>query len=238
MTTNKAVPTILYEDNHILVAVKPAGVLSQEDSSHAPDMLTILKAYLCEKYQKPGAAYLGLIHRLDRPVSGVMVFAKTSKAASRLSLQMRQKEFTKKYRAIVEGVPSKAAGELHGYLYKDEKSNQVRIVKPQEADFAQAKEARLYYNLLAEASWSEGGRSISLLEITLLTGRSHQIRVQLSAAGLPILGDRKYGKVNRQYSGEICLESYYIGFIHPVTKEAMAFSLPLSEQLPWGLFLV
>lgn len=233
-----AVPEILFEDNHLLVAVKPAGVLSQADITGEPDMLTILKKYLVESKNKPGEAYLGLLHRLDRPVSGIMVFAKTSKCASRLSAQIRERRVEKLYRAIVRGQPSDES-RLHSFILKDEEKNQVTVLHGTHPDNSdRAKEAVLEYRKLGEAerAGAGGARTISLLEVHLHTGRSHQIRAQLADAGFPILGDRKYGPDDGYFRGDICLESYKLSFFHPVSGEKMCFTLPLSANDPWNLF--
>lgn len=237
---NMELPEILYEDNHVLVAVKPAGILSQADSSGAPDMLTILKKYLVEKYQKPGEAYLGLLHRLDRPVAGVMVFAKTSKCASRISAQIRERKVEKNYRAVVRGVPAAGESHLRSYILKDEAANRVTVisVKPGAVPPAEAKEGILSYRRIGTAMREGPGGSypISLLEVHLLTGRSHQIRAQLAHAGFPILGDRKYGPDDSFFRGEICLESFRLSFFHPTTGEKMTFELPKAVSDPWNLF--
>jgi 23S rRNA pseudouridine1911/1915/1917 synthase len=233
-------PTILYEDNHVLVAVKPAGILSQEDATGAPDMLTLLKKYLCTTKNKPGDAYLGLLHRLDRPVSGVMVFAKTSKCASRISAQIREHKTDKKYRAVVQGIPDQDEDTLHSYILKDEDKNQVTIIHGDTTGIspAHAKEAILTYKKMGTAIWEKQGtdRNLALLEVHLITGRSHQIRAQLADAGFPILGDRKYGLDDPVYRGEICLESFSFSFFHPVTGVKMTFEIPLSNEVPWNLF--
>lgn len=233
-------PEILYEDNHLLVAVKPAGVLSQADATGAADMLTLLKQYLCEKYNKPGEAYLGLLHRLDRPVAGVMVFAKTSKCASRISAQIRERKMAKKYRAVVRGVPEKKEDTLRSYILKDEDKNQVTVLPISDGASppANAKEGILSYKETGTALWECQGerREIALLEVHLITGRSHQIRAQLSDAGYPIVGDRKYGPDDKYYRGEICLESFSLSFNHPVTGVRMTFELPISQDDPWYLF--
>ncbi len=232
------VPEILFEDNHLLVAVKPAGVLSQADITGEPDMLTILKKYLVESKNKPGEAYLGLLHRLDRPVSGIMVFAKTSKCASRLSAQIRDRRVDKRYRAIVRGTPSDEA-ELRSFILKDEDKNQVTVLHGNNTGSSdRVKEAVLEYRKLGEAQRNAAGtvKTLCLLEVHLHTGRSHQIRAQLADAGFPILGDRKYGPDDGYFRGDICLESYKLSFFHPVNGEKMSFSLPLSASDPWNLF--
>ena len=232
-------PEILYEDNHIIVAVKPAGVLSQSDGSEAPDMLTLLKEYLRIKYAKPGNVFLGLIHRLDRPVEGVMVFAKTGKAASRLSEQIRSRSVTKKYRAVIAGIPDTEDGKtpqgtvpvrLSGYIVKDGKTNTVKVF---DKAVSGGKEAYLDYVVTGV-----GKSGLSLVDIELGTGRSHQIRAMFAHIGHPLLGDRKYGTgvPAPKYRGDICLQSYRIGFKHPVKGEYMEFSLPLKKEWPWSEF--
>ncbi len=231
-------PEILFEDNHLLVAVKPAGVLSQADITGEPDMLSLLKKYLIESKNKPGEAYLGLLHRLDRPVSGIMVFAKTSKCASRLSAQIRERLVDKWYRAVVRGKPSDEA-EIRSFILKDEDKNMVTVLHGEDLGSPdRAKEAVLQYRKLGEAERPGAGalKTISLLEVHLHTGRSHQIRAQLADAGFPILGDRKYGPDDGYFRGDICLESCILSFFHPVSGEKMRFSLPLSANDPWNLF--
>lgn len=197
---------ILYEDNHIIVVVKDYNIPTQEDSSKDKDMLTIIKEYLKEKYNKPGNVYLGLVHRLDRPVGGVMVFAKTSKAASRLSKQIRDKEVEKRYMALVHNKTNKY----------DKFIDKISIDKDNKSYISNdGKEAILEYNLI------EYRDNMSLLDINLLTGRHHQIRVQMSYHGYPIYGDQKYGtdKVGIQ----IHLWAYKLKFKHPVKEEILEF---------------
>lgn len=227
-------PRILFEDNHLLVAVKPAGVLSQSDTTGAPDMLTLLKAYLVEKYNKPGEAYLGLLHRLDRPVRGVMVFAKTSKCASRISEQIRNRTVKKKYRAIVYGAFDNEKGEIRSYLLKNSKTNLVDVFENREKAPKDAKECFLEYEVIGQGRIA--GVPVSLLSVDLHTGRSHQIRAQLSSIGHPIVGDRKYGKGPNRFSGDILLESYHLEVDHPVSRERMIFEIPLAEEEPWKQF--
>lgn len=233
-------PRILYEDNHVLVAVKPAGVLSQADVTGAQDMLTLLKKYLRDTYNKPGEAYLGLLHRLDRPVAGVMVFAKTSKCASRISAQIREHKMDKRYRAVVYGVPDKESYTLHSFILKDEDKNQVTIIPLSAQGGAPpgAKEGVLEFEKAGTAvrEGPGGARRLALLEVHLITGRSHQIRAQLADAGFPIIGDRKYGPDINFYRGEICLESFSLSFYHPISGEKMTFKLPISSDDPWNLF--
>jgi len=227
-------PEILFEDNHLLVAVKPAGILSQSDTTGDPDMLTLLKAYLVEKYKKPGEAYLGLLHRLDRPVCGVMVFAKTSKCAGRISEQIRNRTVKKKYRAIVYGAFEKKQGEISSYLLKNSRTNLVDVFPTRSEAPKDAKECSLDYEVIGEGKIA--GVPVSLLSIDLHTGRSHQIRAQLSSIGHPIVGDRKYGKGPNRFSGDILLESYHLEVDHPVSHERMVFEIPLSKEEPWKQF--
>lgn len=212
---------ILYEDNHIIVVEKKINVPVQEDESKDKDLLTIIKEYLKEKYNKPGNVYLGLIHRLDRPVGGVMVFAKTSKAASRLSEQMRTHQIEKKYYAVVEGT-LKEKDMYIDKLYKDTKLNKVTVDN-------RGKEAILSYERVKMY------KGYSLVDITLKTGRSHQIRVQFSSRGTPLYGDQKYNS-NSKVGEQIALYSYYLSFYHPTTKEKMEFKLPLPDRNPFSYF--
>ena len=216
---------VLYEDNHLIVAIKPAGILSQSDGSNAPDMLTILKAYIKDKYQKPGEVYLGLVHRLDRPVSGVMVFARTSKAASRLSEQIRTRRVEKIYRCVVNGV-LEGEGRLENFISKDEASNTVTVSDVEKPGF---KASYLDYRALA----SKDGMTLG--EVKLGTGRSHQIRAQMAHAGYPLIGDQKYGKKDNR-TKDIALEAYKLSFDHPVKREFITFEAPVPDTFPWSLF--
>lgn len=212
---------ILYEDNHLLVVVKPIGILSQEDHTKDMDMLTLLKHYIKDKYQKLGNVYLGLVHRLDRMTGGVMVFAKTSKAAARLNEQIKNGDFSKKYYALVEGkLPSE--GVLENYLFKDEEE-----VKSYVGNKNNGKFAKLTYEVLKEIN------NQSLLNITLHTGRHHQIRVQFSYINHPLVGDRLYGAK----TGEtLMLYAYSLSFYHPITKELLTFNKKPVGKL-WNKFL-
>ncbi len=212
---------ILYEDNHIIIVEKKINIPVQEDESKDKDLLTIIKEYLKEKYNKPGNVYLGLIHRLDRPVGGVMVFAKTSKAASRLSEQMRIHQIEKKYYAVIEGT-LKEKDTYIDKLYKDTKLNKVTVDN-------RGKEAILSYEKIKTY------KGYTLADITLKTGRSHQIRVQFSSRGTPLYGDQKYNP-NSKVGEQIALYSYYLSFYHPTTKEKMEFSLPLPDRNPFSYF--
>lgn len=205
---------ILFEDNHIIVVEKKPNIPSQGDKTEDQDMLTMVKQYLKEKYQKPGNVYLGLIHRLDRPVGGIMIFAKTSKAAARLSDQVRRKVFKKKYLAVVDGKLEIEEGSLEDYLYKEERNNISKVVSKNKKN---AKWAKLDYKVL---KYHEV-KNLSLLEINLHTGRHHQIRVQLSHLGHSIFGDQKYG--TRGKGKQIALWAYELSIEHPITKKEMTF---------------
>lgn len=211
---------IIYEDNHLLVVEKPINVPVQADKSGDEDLLTMLKKYLKEKYNKPGEVYLGLVHRLDRPVGGVMVFAKTSKAASRLSKQVQKHEFKKIYMAVIEGKVSES-GTFKDKLKKDEKTNITRVSED-------GKEAELSYNLIGFVN------NLSLVRISLKTGRSHQIRVQFASRKIPLYGDQKYNP--NAVKDQIALFASKLEFKHPITKEVMSFELPLPERYPFTLF--
>lgn len=214
---------ILYEDNHLIVVVKPINVLSQSDITGDDDMLTIIKAYLKEKYHKPGNVYLGLVHRLDRVVGGVMVFAKTSKAASRLSESIRKNEFHKEYLAIVNG-KVKEKDTLIDYLEK--KDDFSTIVTDKE----HGKLSELSYELIDYNSKLD----LSLVKIMLKTGRHHQIRVQFACRGYPLFGDNRYG-IDKEK--EIGLYAYKLSFIHPTTKELMTF-ISIPNIKPFNLFVL
>jgi len=214
---------ILYEDNHIIVVVKPPNILSQSDNTNDLDMLTIIKNYLKEKYNKPGNVYLGLVHRLDRPVSGVMVFAKTSKAASRLSEQIRAHVFKKSYLAVVNGIIKKDSDELVDYIVK-QNDNSSKVCKPN-----QGKIAKLKYEVL-ERNYDE---DLTLVSIKLETGRHHQIRVQMANIGHSLYGDQRYGKQDKK---QIALFSNKIEFVHPVKKEVVVFEKEMSNSGIWKVF--
>lgn len=217
---------IIYEDNHLLVVEKPVNILSQEDETGDPDMLTTLKAYIKERYGKPGRVWLGLVHRLDRPVGGCMAFAKTSKAASRLSEQVRTRSFKKTYLAVISGQPAAAEGRLEDFLLKDAETNTVRVVK---GETPRARLALLDYRVLETA----GG--LSLVEVRPETGRPHQIRVQLSHMGHPLYGDRKYGGKDLR-GQQPALWSYAIALEHPTKHEELTFRCPPPPAAPWNLF--
>ena len=212
---------VIYEDNHLLVVEKPQNVLVQADNTNDLDLLTNLKKYIKEKYNKPGEVYLGLVHRLDRPVGGVMVFARTSKAASRLSNMIRLGKFEKTYLAVVEGKVSDE-GVFEDYLLKLENENKTIVDK-------KGKYSKLSYKLL---SYKDG---LSLVKIKLDTGRSHQIRVQFSSRGYALWGDQKYNS-KAKVGEQIALWSYELRFKHPVRDEIMDFKCNPPMNEPWNLF--
>jgi 23S rRNA pseudouridine1911/1915/1917 synthase len=220
---------ILFEDNHILVVVKPINIPTQEDESRDLDLVNWLKRDLKERYQKPGNVFVGLVHRLDRPVGGVMVFAKTSKAASRLSDQVRTRKLRKVYRAVVHGTPEpRVQNRVTHYLLKDTRTNTVRAV---DESVPGAKEAVLHYRVIDS---SEQG--LSYVEVDLLTGRPHQIRVQLSTLGHPLYGDQKYGPHHNKPGQQIALWAVRLEFEHPTLKELMAFESSPPDGHPWSLW--
>ncbi|MCQ2409425.1 MAG: RluA family pseudouridine synthase [Clostridia bacterium] len=217
---------VLFEDNHIIVVVKPENVPSQEDKTGDIDMLTLVKRYLVDKYNKPGDAYVGLVHRLDRPTGGVMVFAKTSKAASRLSEQIRNNEVEKHYMCLVHGVPNDKQSTLKCYLKKFEQENIVRVV-PELTEGA--KYAELEYKLL------ETKDNMSLIYVNLITGRGHQIRVQFSSISHPLVGDKKYG-IEEKMKLPLCLWAAELRFAHPISGKEMVFRVFPPETEPWTKF--
>ena len=212
---------ILYEDNHLLVVEKPINMPVQEDSSKDIDLLTELKNYIKEKYNKPGNVYLGLVHRLDRPVGGVMVFAKTSKCASRLSDQIRLNKFNKIYNAVVMN-DIDSSGELIDYITKDTRKNISYIDK-------NGKKCILRFKKLAYKN------KMSLVRIELETGRSHQIRVQMANHGNPLYGDQKYNK-NSKVGEQLALFAKRLEFYHPITNELLSFELELPDIVPYNIF--
>lgn len=220
--------SILYEDNHLLVVEKPTNIPVQADISKDRDLLSILRQYLKVKYNKLGNVYLGLVHRLDRPVGGVMAFAKTSKAASRLSEQMRNGDIQKLYIAVAEGSFKSHSGLYRNYLLKNREKNKVSIVSK---GIPKSLEAILKYQVIDE----QQGKT--LVKIGLMTGRPHQIRVQLSHNGHPIVGDVKYGNVQgNNFTNNLALWSYQLSFKHPVKGEIISFVSKPPNCFPWSLF--
>lgn len=238
------IPEIVYEDNHLLVVVKPPNLPVMADSSGDPDFQSLLKAFLKERDAKPGNVFLGLVHRLDRPVGGVMVFAKTSKAASRLSAQIRERTTGKEYLAVVRGEPVPAEARLQDYLLKDERTRNVRVV---DASVSGARQAVLHYRVL------KAQPPLSLLWVRIETGRAHQIRVQLASRGTPIVGDQRYGgnsserdaslkPLRGQLSGmadegvDIALWCMVMEVDHPTLGHRMRFSAMPPVCQPWERF--
>lgn len=211
---------VIFEDNHLLAVVKPQGIPVQKDIGGKEDLQTILKSYLKEKYNKPGEVYLGTVHRLDQPVGGVMVFAKTSKAASRLSDQIRKNQWRKEYLAVVKGSPDSRKGYFEDYLLKDSEKNTVTVVSKETKG---AKLAKLSYEVV------EKTEKRALLKIFLETGRSHQIRVQLASRGLPIVNDHRYNRFTK--TGEnIALWASSLTIIHPVKGDEITFFKELPKE--------
>lgn len=210
---------ILYEDNHIIVVEKKPNILSQSDITGDIDLLTMVKEYVKEKYNKPGNVYIGLIHRLDRPVGGIMVFARTSKAANRLNEQIKKHEFNKTYLALLQGNLNEKKNTLIDYLYKDNKG----ISKVVDEKFDGAKRCELNYEVIDYIG------DKTLVKVNLITGRHHQIRLQFSNLGYPLCGDQRYGKSDKK---QIYLYAYKLEFMHPTTKEKLSFKLlPKWEEL-------
>ena len=217
---------IIYEDNHIIVVEKIPNIPSQGDKTGYIDMLEIIKKYIKEKYNKPGNVYLGLVHRLDRPVGGVMVFAKTSKAASRLSEEVRSRQLKKEYLVVVDGKFEKNKDTLEDYLLKNQQKNISRVVKEGTKN---SKLAKLDYETLKYNSEID----LSVLKVLLHTGRHHQIRVQLSSRGHSIYGDQKYGTRGR--GKQIALWAYKLTIIHPITKKEMTFTSIPELNKTWKI---
>ena len=219
---------VLYEDNHIIVVVKPANIPSQSDLSNDLDMLSIVKEYVRVKENKPGDAYIGLVHRLDRPTGGVMVFAKTTKAASRLSEELKDGRMNKKYLAVTCSEPKEKNGKLEHYLKKNVAQNVVKIVPMLTQG---AKRAELDYSVI------ETVQGFSLVKVQLYTGRSHQIRVQMASIGCPLFGDIKYGADPRTAKRNLGLWATELRLEHPTTHKTMTFiAYPPTDEIPWKPF--
>ncbi|MGM8211876.1 RluA family pseudouridine synthase [Virgibacillus sp. W0430] len=218
---------ILYEDNHLLIVDKPINVPVQADRSGDDDLLTILKNDLKIRYKKPGNVYLGLVHRLDRPVGGVIAFAKTSKAASRLSDMMRRQTIHRTYVAVVKGHPPQQRATLNHYLLKDHRRNVVKVVPP---STNKAKKAVLNYEVIGKT------KDYSFVRIQLQTGRPHQIRVQLAAIGCPIVGDYKYSTndVLKQNGQKLALNAVTLSFDHPTRDERVTVRSNPPYEFPWN----
>ena len=219
---------ILYEDNHLIVVNKLPSEIVQGDKTGDVCLLDDVKQYIKEKYDKPGNVFAGLVHRIDRPVSGAVVFAKTSKALSRMTVKVKDRDFRKTYLALVKNHPPKQADVLEDYLVKNEKQNKSYVVPE---GTKEAKLARLSYRVIGKSE------SFYLLEIELFTGRHHQIRCQLSHIGCPIRGDLKYGYPRSNPDASISLHAYRIAFEHPVTKAQIEVTAPLPDMSPWTAFV-
>ncbi|MBR5677313.1 MAG: RNA pseudouridine synthase [Paludibacteraceae bacterium] len=216
---------VLYEDNHIIAVNKTCNEIVQGDKTGDTPLSELVKAYIKEKYNKPGEVFLGVTHRLDRPTSGVVLFARTSKALTRLNEMFKSHEQIKKtYWAIVQGAPKQPEARLENYLIRNEAQNKSYIAKPGTKD---AKQAVLTYRTLAK------GEHYTLLEVNLETGRHHQIRCQLEAIGCPVKGDLKYGAKRSNPDGGICLHARQIEFIHPVSKQPICITAPIPEDSLW-----
>ena len=216
---------VLYEDNHIIAVNKTCNEIVQGDKTGDTPLSELVKAYIKEKYNKPGEVFLGVTHRLDRPTSGVVLFARTSKALTRLNEMFKSHEQIKKtYWAIVQGAPKQSEARLENYLIRNEAQNKSYIAKPGAKD---AKQAVLTYRTLAK------GEHYTLLEVNLETGRHHQIRCQLAAIGCPVKGDLKYGAKRSNPDGGICLHARQIEFIHPVSKQPICITAPIPADSLW-----
>jgi len=224
----KTLVDILYEDNHLLAINKPPGLLSQGDNTGDPSALELCKEYIKEEYNKPGAVYLGLVHRIDRPVSGVLLMARTSKALERLNAQMKAGEIKKTYWALTERQPEELGGRLTHWLEKDTSKNTTTAHRK---DGDNRKKSVLDYSLVRYI------KGKCLLEVRPQTGRSHQIRVQLSKINCPIIGDTKYGWKGKREGKEIALHASKVEFVHPVTKEKITIEAPTDSNAAIGRFM-
>ncbi|WP_276863707.1 RNA pseudouridine synthase [Mediterranea massiliensis] len=216
--------TVVYEDNHIIIVNKTASEIVQGDKTGDVPLSETVKQYLKEKYHKPGNVFIGVTHRLDRPVSGLVVFAKTSKALSRLNEMFKNSEVKKTYWAIVKQTPAETEGELVNYLVRNEKQNKSYAYDTEKPG---SKKAVLHYRLIARSD------NYSLLEVDLKTGRHHQIRCQLAKMGCPIKGDLKYGFPRSNPDGSICLHACHVRFVHPVSKELIDVVAPVPSDNLW-----
>ena len=219
--------TVVYEDNHIIVVNKTASEIVQADKTGDTPLSETVKQYLKEKYQKPGNVFLGVTHRLDRPVSGLVIFAKTSKALTRLNEMFRAGEVKKTYWAVVKNAPQEPEGELVHFLVRNEKQNKSYAY---DKEVPNSKKAILHYRLIGHSE------NYYLLEVDLKTGRHHQIRCQLAKMGCPIKGDLKYGFPRSNPDGSICLHARTVQFVHPVSKEMIQLTAPVPEGNLWNGF--
>lgn len=219
--------TVVYEDNHLIIVNKTASEIVQGDKTGDTPLSETVKQYIKEKYAKPGNVFLGVVHRLDRPVSGLVVFAKTSKALARLNEMFRNSEVKKTYWAIVKQRPPQDEGELVNYLVRNEKQNKSYAY---DKEVKNSKKAVLHYRLIGHS------QNYFLLEVDLKTGRHHQIRCQLAKMGCPIKGDLKYGFDRSNPDGSICLHAHRVKFVHPVSKELIDVTAPLPPGNLWNGF--
>lgn len=219
--------TVVYEDNHLIIVNKTASEIVQGDKTGDTPLSETVKQYIKEKYAKPGNVFLGVVHRLDRPVSGLVVFAKTSKALARLNEMFRNSEVKKTYWAIVKQRPPQDEGELVNYLVRNEKQNKSYAY---DKEVKNSKKAVLHYRLIGHS------QNYFLLEVDLKTGRHHQIRCQLAKMGCPIKGDLKYGFARSNPDGSICLHAHRVKFVHPVSKELIDVTAPLPSGNLWNGF--
>ena len=225
MNSTKENLQVLFEDNHIIIVNKRSGDITQGDKTGDQPLSDVIKAYVKEKYNKPGEVFIGTVHRLDRPTSGIVIFARTSKALTRLNKMLRDKIIDKTYWALVKNAPNKASDTLTNFLKKDTKKNKSFVYKK---EIEGSKKATLHYTVLKKLE------NYSLLEIDLETGRHHQIRTQLSHIGCVIKGDLKYGASRSNKDGSISLHARKIKFIHPVSKEEIAITAPTPIDVIWN----
>ncbi|WP_159949005.1 RluA family pseudouridine synthase [Polaribacter septentrionalilitoris] len=225
MQSNKENLQVLFEDNHILIVNKRAGDITQGDKTGDKPLSEVAKEYIKEKYNKPGNVYLGVVHRLDRPTSGIIIFARTSKALERLNKMLREKTINKTYWAVVKNHPKKEKETLINYLKKNPKNNKSSVFQK---EISGSKRAVLHYQVIQKLE------NYSLLEVDLETGRHHQIRAQLSAIGCAIKGDLKYGFSRSNKDGSIHLHARKIEFTHPVSKENIKITAPTPNDVIWN----
>lgn len=218
---------IVYEDNHLIIVYKHSGEIVQGDKTGDVPLSEDIKCYLKEKYQKPGNVFLGVVHRLDRPVAGLVVFAKTSKALTRLNKMFRDGEVHKTYWAITKNLPPQSEGTLTHWLVRNEKQNKSYAY---DHEVPHSKKAILKYRLIGQSD------HYCLLEVNLMTGRHHQIRCQLAHMGCPIKGDLKYGAQRSNPDGSICLLAHHVEFVHPVSKQLISLDSPLPEDKLWQVW--
>ena len=218
---------IVYEDNHLIIVYKHSGEIVQGDKTGDVPLSEDVKCYLKEKYQKPGNVFLGVVHRLDRPVAGLIVFAKTSKALTRLNKMFRDGEVHKTYWAITKNLPPQPEGTLTHWLVRNEKQNKSYAY---DHEVPHSKKAILKYRLIGQSD------HYCLLEVNLMTGRHHQIRCQLAHMGCPIKGDLKYGAQRSNPDGSICLLAHHVEFVHPVSKQLISLDSPLPEDKLWQVW--